>query len=257
MYYNPNYIMNSSLTATLKTHLPTFIKRLANRLNLYQEFIPTQGKINWGDFMSVRPFSNDFGYDRGGPVDRYYIENFLLAESHSIKGNVLEIADNAYTLKYGGSKVTKSDVLHVNVGAPGATYFADLSKADNLPSDHFECIILTQTLQFIYDYTAALKHCYRMLKKGGVLLVTVPGISPIEGGEWRSKWLWAFNETSMNRIFSEFFPVNSFMVKGYGNVYAAVSFLHGVGITETIKSKLDIRDTAYDVIITVRLQKPL
>jgi len=247
--------MTNSLKATLKRHLPTFMKRLANRLNLYSEFIPAQGKIIWGDFKSVKPFSNDFGYNRGGPVDRYYIENFLEAESAAIKGNVLEIADNAYTLKYGGDKVTKSDVLHVNEGAPGATYIADLSKADNLPSDHFDCIILTQTLQFIFDYTSALKHCYRMLKKEGILLVTVPGISPIEGGEWRKNWLWSFNEASMNRVFSELFPVNSFTVQAFGNIYAAISFLHGVGIAETDKSKLDIRDTSYDVVITIRLKK--
>lgn len=247
--------MKSYLKATLKRVLPTFIKRLANRFDLYSEFKPAQCKINWGDFKSVKPFSNDFGFDRGGPVDRYYIENFLEAESSVIKGNVLEIADNAYTLKYGGKKVTKSDVLHVNEGAPGATYIADLSKADNLPSTHFDCIILTQTLQFIYDYTSALKHCYRMLKKGGVLLVTVPGISPIEGGEWRKNWLWSFNEASMNKVFTEFFPNDSFTVQAYGNVYAAVSFLHGVGIVETDKSKLDIRDSSYDVIITIKLNK--
>src|SRR5690606_19561467 len=179
---------------TLKRYLPNFIKRLANRVNLYPEFIPDQGKINWGDFKTTKPFSTDFGFSRGGPIDRYYIENFLEAESAAIKGNVLEIGDNIYTQKYGGDKVIKSDVLHVNEGAPGATYIADLSKADNLPSLHFDCIILTQTLQYIYDYTSALKHCYQMLKKDGVLLITVPGISPIEGGEWHKNWLWSFNE---------------------------------------------------------------
>ena len=247
--------MASSLKIKLIKHLPTFFKRFAYRLNLYPRFRPSQGKIDWGDFNSVLPFSNNFGFDRGGPVDRYYIENFLEAESSVIKGNVLEIADNAYTTKYGLDKVTKSDVLHLDQGVPGATYVADLSKADHLPSDHFDCIILTQTLQFIYDYTSALKHCYRMLKKDGVLLVTVPGISPIEVGKWRTNWLWSFNVASMNKIFSEFFPAHSFNVQAYGNVYAAISFLHGVGITETDKSKLDIRDSSYDVIITIRLKK--
>jgi len=247
--------MNSRLKATLKRHLPNFIKRLANRLNVHAEFIPDQGKIKWGDFKSLMPFSKDFGFDRGGAIDRYYIENFLQSESTAIKGNVLEIADNAYTLKYGGNKVTKSDVLHVNDGAPGATYIADLSKADDLPSDYFDCIILTQTLQFIFDYSSALKHCYRMLKKDGVMLVTVPGISPIDSGEWGKNWLWSFNEASMSRIFSELFPAKSFIVKAYGNVYAAVSFLHGVGISEIDIPKLDIRDASYDVIITILLKK--
>lgn len=94
-----------------------------------------------------------------------------------------------------------------------------------------------------------------MLKKGGVLLVTVPGISPIERGLWSKSWLWSFNEASMNKIFAENFPADSFKVQAYGNVYAAVSFLQGVGITETDKSKLDVRDPSFDVIITIRIKK--
>ena len=125
--------------------MPTIVKRLANRLHLYPTFIPEQGQIDWGDFKTVIPFSKKFGFDRGGPVDRYYIENFLEAESEVFKGQVLEIADNAYTTKYGGDKVTKSEVLHLDEGAAGATYVADLSMANHLPSDHFDCIILTQT----------------------------------------------------------------------------------------------------------------
>ena len=94
-----------------------------------------------------------------------------------------------------------------------------------------------------------------MLKKDGVLLVTVPGISPIEAGRWHPNWLWTFNEALMNKLFSENFPVKSYSVQAYGNVYAAMSFLHGVGITETDQSKLDIRDSSYDIIITIRLKK--
>lgn len=247
--------MINSLKSTIKKNLPVFVKRFINRIGLYQGFVPPQGKISWGDFNSVMPFSNDFGFDRGGAVDRYYIEKFLDEQSVHIKGNVLEIADNAYTLKYGGSKVTKSDVLHLNAGTPGATYIGDLSKGEHLPSEHFDCIILTQTLHLIYDYTSALKHCYRILKKDGILLITTPGISQIDRGEWGQYWLWSFNEHSMKRILTELFPANSFQIQTYGNVYAATTFLYGAGLSEVDQSKLDVRDTAYSVIVGVRLKK--
>ncbi|PWS33280.1 class I SAM-dependent methyltransferase [Pedobacter paludis] len=247
--------MPKSIKEFLKRYMPDFFKRMAYRVNLYPGYKPSHGNISWGDFDRTEPFSNVFGFDRGGPVDRYYIDNFLASEADSIFGNVLEVADNAYTLKYGGNRVIKSDVLHVNKDAPGATYIADLSKADSLPSDYFDCIILTQTLQFIFDYSSALKHCYRMLKKGGSLLVTVPGISPIERGEWHKSWLWSFNEALINKIFTEICSESSLEIKGYGNVYAAVSFLHGVGLDEVDKTKLDIRDNSFDVIISIRLTK--
>lgn len=249
--------MTNRLKSAFKNNIPVFVKRFINRIGLFPGFIPPQGQIDWGDFNSVRPFSNDFGFDRGGAVDRYYIEKFLSEQSAHIKGNVLEIADNAYTLKYGGNGVIKSDVLHLNAGTSGATYNGDLSKGDGLPSEHFDCIILTQTLQFIYDYTSALKNCYRILKKDGILLITVPGISPIDQGEWGKNWLWSFNENSIRRIFMELFPANTFKIQAYGNVYAATTFLYGAGINEVDKSKLDIRDTAFDVVIAIQLKKQL
>ncbi|RZJ74253.1 MAG: methyltransferase domain-containing protein [Flavobacterium sp.] len=243
------------LKSRLKPYVRDFLKRIFNGLNFHTINTPLVGKIAWGDFNRVKPFSSNFGFDRGGAIDRYYIENFLASEASLIRGNVLEIADNFYSLKFGGSAITKSNILHLNENAPGATYIADLGQENNMPSDHFDCIILTQTLQYIYDFKLALNNCYRMLKSGGTLLLTVPGISPIEAGEWRKFWLWSFNEASMHKICAELFEGKNYTINSYGNVYAAISFLHGIGISEVDKAKLDVRDSAFDVVLTLRLTK--
>src|SRR4029453_14668409 len=44
-----------------------------------------------GTLRRTRPLSNDFGYDRGTPVDRYYIERFLARHQSDVKGRVLEV----------------------------------------------------------------------------------------------------------------------------------------------------------------------
>jgi hypothetical protein len=93
----------------------------------------------------LAPVSREFGYDRGLPIDRYYIERFLARYAEDIRGRVLEIGDNSYTQKYGGSHVTASDVLHVTEGNSQATLVADLTHAEHIPSDTFDCIIFTQT----------------------------------------------------------------------------------------------------------------
>ena len=59
-----------------------------------------------------QPVSRAWGYDRGTPVDRYYIEKFLEQHSIDVQGCVLEIGDNFYTLRYGGTRVEKSEVLN-------------------------------------------------------------------------------------------------------------------------------------------------
>ncbi|MGB2696377.1 MAG: class I SAM-dependent methyltransferase, partial [Candidatus Zixiibacteriota bacterium] len=52
---------------------------------------------------ALSPISRQFGFDRGKPIDRYYIENFLNENKHFIRGRVLEIGDNSYTKKYGSA----------------------------------------------------------------------------------------------------------------------------------------------------------
>jgi glycosyltransferase involved in cell wall biosynthesis len=216
---------------------------------------PRSGKINMGDFNTTRPFSFDFGYDRGGPVDRYYIEKFLAEESRFVKGRVLEIGDNEYTLRFGGSSITTSDILHIDDTNPKATFVGDLSNAPHLPSDSFDCIILTQTLHLIYDYQSALETCYRILKPGGALLLTVPGISPIHYGEWGKYWMWSFTGNSTQRMLSEVFDPNNIRVQTFGNVLVAIAFLHGMGLPELTKEQIHFNDPQYQVIITAAAVK--
>lgn len=214
-----------------------------------RSFVPKPGKVWMGDLDSVKPFSRTFGYDRGGPVDRYYIERFLADNADFIQGNVLEIGDNFYTLKYGGNRVTRSDVLYVDDSNPAATIIGDLSKAGHIPSESFDCIILTQTLHLMYDFKAALAHCHRLLKKEGALLMTVPGITSIDYGEWGDTWYWSFTGNVINKLLEKDFGLSNVRTRTYGNVLAASSFLYGLGEKELKVKELDQHDPCYQVII--------
>ena len=110
--------------------------------------------MHFGDFDSTRPVSLDFGFDRGLPVDRYYVENFLAKHARDIRGHVLEIGDDTYTKRF-GSNLDKVDILHVRDGNAKATIIGDLAMPGLLPCDRFDCIVLTQTLHLIYDMTSA------------------------------------------------------------------------------------------------------
>jgi SAM-dependent methyltransferase len=201
------------------------------------------------------PVSAYFGYDRGQPVDRYYIENFLAANAGDIRGRVLEIGDNSYTRQYGGECVTASDVLHVHEGNPAATIVADLAKGDNIPSDAFDCVILTQTLQLVYDVHAAVRTLHRILKPGGVVLATIPSITSIGDTDWEGTWFWGFTHLSAARLFGDVFPRENVTVEPHGNVLSATAFLYGLSSHELWRKELDHRDAHYQVTITVRAVK--
>ena len=211
----------------------------------------------FGSLRRLQPISRVFGFDRGLCIDRYYIDQFLSAHASDTQGRVLEIGDGTYTRKYGGDRVTKSDVLHAVEGNPKATIVADLTSAGHIPSNTFDCIICTQTLQFIYDVRAAIRTPYRILKPGGVLLATFPGISQISRYDM-DRWgdYWRFTTLSAKRLFEEVFPPENVESRAYGNVLIAIAFLHGLAVEELRQKELDYHDPDYEVLICVRAVKP-
>jgi SAM-dependent methyltransferase/uncharacterized coiled-coil protein SlyX len=220
---------------------------------------PPVGQADFGSLRRLNPISFRFGYDRGRPVDRYYIENFLAYHADDIKGRVLEVGDDSYTRQFGGGRVEISDVLHVTEGNPRATIVADLTRADHVPSDAFDCIIFTQTLQFIYDVRLAIQTLRRILRPGGVLLATVPSIGRMldpSQDEWDTQYYWAFTPASVRSLFEESFPATNVEVEAHGNVLAAISFLHGLAAEELREQELKSRTPGYEVIVTVRAVKP-
>jgi hypothetical protein len=239
----------------LKNYAPGFGLRLLHQANLYNGYIPAVGRVTMGDFARCKPFSTNFGYDRGGPIDRYYIENFLQKEAPSIKGRVLEIGDNSYTMQYGSEKVSQSDILHIDASNPKATFIGDLSSAPQVPNATFDCLIITQTLHLIYDFKGALQTCYRILKPGGTLLLTAPGITPIDKGEWKDVWYWAFTDKALHRLMRETFPDSSFEISSFGNVRVATAYLYGMGLPEIDKESLEYYDPQFQVINAIKAVK--
>ena len=205
--------------------------------------------------MGVQPVSTQFGYDRGGPIDRYFIEGFLDDNKGCIKGRVLEIGDDAYTRQFGGDAVLQSDVLHIDPLNTQATITGDLTNLPQVPANSFDCIILTQTLHLVYNFQDALATCARILKPGGSLLLTVPGISHIAQDEWGKYWQWSFTPNSIHEALSGAFTGAAPIIKTFGNVKLAAAFLYGFGLPEIQKAELDYVDEHYPLIITASVTK--
>ncbi len=167
----------------------------------------------------------------------------------------MEIADDAYSSRFGGSRITRQDILHLKAGNSKATLVGDLTQPGVLPEDAFDCIVMTQTLHLIFDLPQAAGQLHSALRRGGVLLLTVPGISAIERGEWGENWCWSLSPVSVTRLFEPWFGNNAMTVEAYGNVFSATTFLQGLALEEIEQSKLDTYDPAYPVIVALRAIK--
>jgi SAM-dependent methyltransferase len=208
--------------------------------------------LDWGALRRTEPIGRRFGFDRGRPIDRYYIEAFLEANRASIAGRVLEIGDANYTRRFGGERVVRSDVYD-RPGNPQATLAGDLGGDANLPRHAFDCMIVCQTLLFIYDLRRAMANLRDALAPGGVLLVTVPGISQIVREDMdREGDFWRFTTRSLRDVARECFDPASVEVRSFGNVLTCIGFLHGLAQEDLRQEEMDAWDDDFQLIVALR-----
>lgn len=236
---------------------------------------PPVGMVRFGSLRRLHPIDRWFGWSRGTPIDRHYIERFLEQQAGQegyllgdIRGRVLEIGDDRYTRRFGNvwegapeeappGAVTAVEILQADGSNPEATVVGDLVTGEGVPDEAFDCIICTEVLQLIYDAKAAVATMARSLRPGGVALVTVPGVSPrcrpdadIFGDYWR------FTSDSVRSIFEESFPAENVTVETSGNVHVAAAFLYGLCAEDIRREALELHDPDYELNIQVRAVKP-
>lgn len=208
----------------------------------------------FGD-MEETPVSRVFGSERGKAVDRYYIERYLSDNAKYIKGSVLEVLNNKYTLMFGRDKVSESVVSHVK-GWGDNTVLCNFETGEGVIQNRYDCIICTQTLQYIYDLSSAIKNIYKMLRKGGSALITVPGIKPLcvyDSTNWGEYW--SFTADSLKRLCSEVCSEKDFELIQYGNVKVTTAYLYGICVEELKESDFELNDPQFPFLICARISK--
>ena len=205
----------------------------------------------WVVSRRAQPLSRHWGYDRGTPVDRWYIDRWLADRAQDIRGSVLEAMDSRYTTRF-GTGVTASHVLDVDPSNRGATLVADLERPDEFPASAFDCIVLTQTLQYVYDLPAAVASIHGALRPRGVCLVTVPIISRLDAAVPADSEYWRVTGAGCGRLFGDRFGAANVQVSEWGNLRAGLAFLLGLAAEELSEQELAAADRYFPILTTVR-----
>ncbi len=213
---------------------------------------PALPAINWGQLRSMQPVSSKWGFDRGTPVDRYYIEQFLQQHCDDIRGSVAEIGGDDYARRFGGARLAQVEVVDVTSTNPRATRLADLNEPDSLPTGAYDAFILTQTLPHLRDPATALAEAYRSLKPGGTLLLTVPSIIRVSR---EPEDHWRFTVDSVTRLITDRCPGARMQVSSHGNLVTAIAFLIGAAAEELSASELAHGDEAYPISISAWVRR--
>jgi len=206
----------------------------------------------WGNLRRVEPFSKTFGFDRGKPVDRYYMDKFLDANRALITGRVLEVQLPSYTKRF-GEGVTESHTVDINPGFQ-ATYTCDLADGSSIPSDYYDCFLAPNTLQHILDLHPALRTMLRAVRPGGTVLASAAMLLPLipEGGDY-----WRLTPEGWRIVLGVEWPHCEITVQGNGNCLSAAAAMYGLSHEELKAAELDTYDPRYPVLITIRCRKPV
>jgi SAM-dependent methyltransferase len=211
------------------------------------------GSVRWGSLRRTTPFNRSWGYGRGTPIDRVYIEEFLARHATDVRGACLEILNADYTNRFGGARVTSSDVLDINPANTAATIVADLGEPDSLPAERFDCAIFTQTLHLVPDMGTALANIWRALSRGGVLLLTVPAVGRHEARGFDHD-RWRVTSTGLEWLLTGLSDASP-EVTSYGNVLSCAAFLYGLAAEELSPAELQAFDREFPLVVAARVRK--
>jgi len=205
----------------------------------------------WGNLRRVKPFSAYYGFERGTPVDRYYLDRFLESHRDDISGDVLEIQGSGYTTRYGRG-VRRADTVDI---APqfSATYTCDLAASEGvIPSDAFDCFLLPNTLSVLRDLEGCLRQALRIVRPGGTILGTAAVLCQLQrdGGDY-----WRMSPEGWRVVAERAWPGCEVSVTSYGNCLTATAAIMGIALEELTPAELDVQDPQFPVLVGLRCRK--
>jgi hypothetical protein len=201
---------------------------------------------SWGNLRRVTPISATWGFDRGTPIDRYYVDRFFNTHRQAITGRVLEIQTRDHIKKYGRG-VSAADTLDISPEfAP--TFCCDLATATLVPDGSYDCFLLPNTLPFIRSVDDAMRQARRIVRRGGTILATVPAFVPLTPDVHD---YWHASADGWRIVASRVWPDCDTAVESHGNCLAAAAAMYGIAAEELTEAELDANDPRYPVLVTM------
>ena len=205
----------------------------------------------WGNLRNTHPFSDYFGFDRGTPVDRYYVHRFYHQNCAWVTGDVLEIQGTGYTRRY-GHDLRRAESLDIDP-AVNPTFLCDLARAETvLPADSYDCFLLPNSFQHVRDLEPAMRQALRIVRPGGAILATVPAFVPLisDGPQY-----WMMSAEGWGQLAARVWDGAEVEVCAYGNCLAAIAAMLGLAMEELSEAELQHQDDRYPVMVTILCRK--
>ena len=212
-------------------------------------------RSEWGNLRRLHPFSESYGIDRGGSVDRGYIDDFIARNADAIHGRVLEVLDDHYA-STAKKRITQLDIVDIDPSNSRATLVVDLGAPGALPVKTYDCVIVTQTLHLVRDIERAIDNIWGALVPGGTALLSIPVICRIDADFGPAGDLWRFTPAGWELFLNRRLPAADVTVEGHGNLVVAIAFLEGLAPQELCPEEIAYEDPHFPVVACARIRRP-
>jgi len=206
----------------------------------------------WGNLRRTTPFSATYGFERGQPIDRYYLDRFLARYRDLITGAVLETQGSSYTERF-GHDVTRAHSFDIEPRFE-PTYVCDFAYSGGvIPDQSYDCLLLPNTLMHFRELDRCLAHSRRVVRPGGTILASAAGLLPLTGDV---PDYWRLSPDGWREKLCEAWPGAMLEIVSYGNCLAAVSAQLGLALEELTEAELDVQDPRFPVLTTIVCRLP-
>ena len=211
---------------------------------------PPVGRARWGDLRRIDPAGQGQrnGAKSSQPIVEHYTREFLRQHAGDVRGEVLELGSRGLTGAVGGNRVDSIDTAPAQARPHDRLTLAATTGTEG----QFDCILAPHALQWTYELEDAAARLSQVLRPGGVLLATLPGIGQVRSGDKdEPDHYWSFTSQSATELFARAFsgPIET---ESFGNVLATVAALHGIDSHELDATELATHDPDYELVIGVR-----
>lgn len=196
-------------------------------------------------------------------IIRYYWADFLAQQQDAIRGRGLEIGETTTLRAYGGDRLTAAHALDLAAHNAEVQVVADLSRADHVSGDQYDCFIVPFTTAVIYDLDAFVYHAVRLLKPGGVLLINFWSVDfylhrGLDMGTGAPLYMyhWSTPIGVHNLLQRLGLRESEYTIQLYGNLMTRMAFLLNLPARELTAKERDHVDPGQPLLICARIVKP-
>ena len=205
---------------------------------------------------SIKKHSEKFGFDRGTPIDRYYIDHFL--KNLNLENNFnrsLEFGEILYSDSFKvKEKYFLSHPEYETRDIASNQILFDLNSEHSYEGTKFDLILSTNVINFTKNPFVSIKHHIDMLNSRGTLVLTVSASMPISKFD-AERWgdYWRFTPDGLNQLLR---TLNcEYHIKSFGSFVTSIAFLCGLSAEEIDATDLNKNDDSYPIVVMAIIKK--